>query len=51
MLKLLIGPDMVLSYFIFKNKSRFGFKLFFMPFHIPLNIDPLDARGAVASIS
>ena len=42
---------MVLSYFIFiKSMGRYGFRLFLLPFDIPSNIEPLDARGAAASI-
>ena len=29
--KILIGPEMVLGYFIFKNKSGYGLRLFFCP--------------------
>ena len=48
-MKLHIGPEMVLDYFIFKNKSRYGFRLF-LPFHFPLIIEPLDGRDAATSL-
>ena len=44
--KLHIGPVKVLGYFI---KFYKGFKLFFYPISIPLNSEPLDARGEAAS--
>ena len=47
-MKVFKGPEMVLGYFIIK--FDYGFRLFFSPFHIPLNIEPLDIRGAVASM-
>ena len=45
----LIGSKMVFCYLIILNKSGYGFRLFFFPFHIPSNIEPLDAKGARAS--
>ena len=47
--KLLKGPEMVLGYFIFINKSGYSLKLFFLPFHKPSNIELQDARGRAAS--
>ena len=43
-MKPLIGSERVLGYF-FSNKSGYGFRLFLCP----LNIEPLDTRGAAAS--
>ena len=40
--------DMVLLYSGASYRSWDGFRLFF--FNIPLNIEPLDARGAATSI-
>ena len=45
-----IGPEMVLGYFIFRYEAGW-FHAIFLVFHIPLNIEPLDARGTVASNS
>ena len=47
--KPLIGPEIVLGYFNFINKSLVWFLAIFLPFHIPSNIELLDPRGAAAS--
>ena len=44
----ILGPQMVLSYLIFKFKSWDGLKIFFL-LPSPLNRVPLVARGAATS--
>ena len=43
-----IGTGWVLCYFILRLNLGGGFRLFFLP--TPLNTEPIDARGAAASI-
>ena len=45
-MRLLIEPEMVLDYLIFKMKSGHGFRLFFLLFHTPSNKEALNARVA-----
>ena len=48
-LKLLIGTGMVWGYYILFYKNLVMVLDYFVPFHIPSNIEPLDDRGAAAS--
>ena len=47
--KLVIGPELVSGYFIFLNKSRYGFRLFFCSYIFLKIYEYLDARGGVAN--
>ena len=46
---LLIDSGMVIGYLIFFLKAEYGLE-YFSAFHIPSNIEHLDARGAFSSL-
>ena len=48
-MKLLVGNWIVLGYFIFMNKSGYGFRLFFALLYPFEYIEPLDARVTASS--
>ena len=48
--KIVIGPVVVLGYFVLRFNCFDGFKLFFQPLSPLSNTEPLEVRGVAASI-